>query len=111
VEIYYKRNNELAHKKFRKEARRIFQKASPNTIVLTVASKGSNLSHAHACGTLVFGEDPKTSVLDPYCKTHDVENLYVVDSSFFPSSAAVNPALTIIAQALRVGEHLCKSAS
>jgi choline dehydrogenase-like flavoprotein len=45
-------------------------------------------------------------VLDPYCRTHDVENLFVVDASFFPSSAAVNPALTIVAQALRVAEHI-----
>src|SRR3712207_9051430 len=49
---------------------------------------------------------PKDSVLDPYCKAHDLANLYVVDSSFFPSSAAVNPALTIAAQALRVADHL-----
>jgi len=60
----------------------------------------------HQCGTLVFGTDPKTSVLDPFCRAHDVENLFVVDASFFPSSAAVNPALTIIAQALRVAEHI-----
>ncbi|HET9268386.1 MAG TPA: GMC oxidoreductase, partial [Vicinamibacterales bacterium] len=60
----------------------------------------------HQCGTLAFGTDPKTSVLDPFCRTHDVENLFVVDASFFPSSAAVNPALTIIAQALRVAEHI-----
>jgi choline dehydrogenase-like flavoprotein len=60
----------------------------------------------HQCGTCRFGEDPKTSVLDLNCRTHDVDNLYVVDGGFFPSSAAVNPTLTIIANALRVGEHL-----
>ncbi|TVQ45714.1 MAG: GMC family oxidoreductase [Gloeocapsa sp. DLM2.Bin57] len=60
----------------------------------------------HQCGTCRFGEDPTCSVLDLNCRTHDVENLYVVDSSFFPSSAAVNPTLTIIANALRVGDHL-----
>src|SRR4051812_18398319 len=60
----------------------------------------------HQCGTLKFGTDPGTSVLDPYCRTHDVENLFVVDASFFPSSAAVNPALTIVAQALRVADHI-----
>nr|WP_263420082.1 GMC family oxidoreductase [Tolypothrix sp. PCC 7601] len=60
----------------------------------------------HQCGTCRFGEDPKTSVLDINCRTHDIDNLYVVDGSFFPSSAAVNPSLTIIANALRVGEHL-----
>ncbi|MCP6758331.1 MAG: GMC family oxidoreductase [Fischerella sp. CENA71] len=61
---------------------------------------------AHQCGTCRFGEDPKTSVLDINCRTHDVDNLYVVDGSFFRSSAAVNPTLTIIANALRVGDHL-----
>ncbi len=61
---------------------------------------------AHQNGTIRFGHDPKTSALDVNCKAHDLDNLYVVDGSFFPSSAAVNPALTIIANALRVGDHL-----
>ena len=61
---------------------------------------------AHQNGTIRFGRDSKTSALDVNCKAHEVDNLYVVDASFFPSSAAVNPALTIIANALRVGEHL-----
>ncbi len=60
----------------------------------------------HQCGTLCFGTDPRTSVLDPYCRAHDVENLFAVDASFFPSSAAVNPGLTIVAQALRVADHI-----
>jgi choline dehydrogenase-like flavoprotein len=61
---------------------------------------------AHQNGTIRFGSDPLTSALDVNCRAHDVDNLYVVDGSFFPSSAAVNPALTIMANALRVGEHL-----
>jgi choline dehydrogenase-like flavoprotein len=61
---------------------------------------------AHQNGTVRFGRDPRTSALDPMCRAHDVDNLYVVDGSFFPSSAAVNPALTIMANALRVGDHL-----
>jgi choline dehydrogenase-like flavoprotein len=61
---------------------------------------------AHQNGTVRFGRDPRTSALDVNCRAHDVDNLYVVDGSFFPSSAAVNPALTIIANALRVGDHL-----
>jgi choline dehydrogenase-like flavoprotein len=61
---------------------------------------------AHQNGTIRFGSDPKTSALDVNCKAHDLDNLYVVDGSFFPSSAAVNPALTIMANALRVGDHL-----
>ena len=61
---------------------------------------------AHQNGTLRFGLDRKTSVLDLNCKAHDLENLYVVDASFFPSSTAMNPALTIMANALRVADHL-----
>lgn len=61
---------------------------------------------AHQCGTCRFGEDPTTSVLDLNCRAHDVDNLYVVDSSFFPSNAAVSPGLTVMANALRVGDHL-----
>jgi choline dehydrogenase-like flavoprotein len=61
---------------------------------------------AHQNGTIRFGRDPRTSALDVNCKAHDVDNLYVVDGSFFPSSGAVNPALTIMANALRVGDHL-----
>lgn len=61
---------------------------------------------AHQNGTIRFGHDPKTSALDLNCKAHDVDNLYVVDASFFPSSGAMNPALTIMANALRVGDHL-----
>ena len=61
---------------------------------------------AHQNGTIRFGTDPKTSALDRNCKSHEVDNLYVVDASFFPSSGAVNPALTIMANALRVADHL-----
>jgi choline dehydrogenase-like flavoprotein len=61
---------------------------------------------AHQAGTVRFGTDPETSVLDTDCKAHDVDNLYVVDTSFFPSIGAVNPALTAMANALRVGDHL-----
>ncbi|WP_421693914.1 GMC family oxidoreductase [Aestuariivirga sp.] len=62
----------------------------------------------HQCGTARFGTDPATSVLDPFCKAWDLDNLYVVDASFLPSSTAVNPSLTIVAQAVRTAEHLLK---
>lgn len=65
-----------------------------------------NTMVAHACGTCRFGEDPGASVLDPNNRAHGIENLYVVDSSFFPSSGGTNPALTIAANALRVANHL-----
>ncbi len=61
---------------------------------------------AHQCGTVRFGSDAQTSALDVNCKAHDLDNLYVVDGSFFPSSSAVNPGLTIMANALRIGDHL-----
>ncbi len=61
---------------------------------------------AHQAGTVRFGNDPQTSVLDVNCKAHELDNLYVVDTSFFPSIGAVNPSLTAAANALRVGDHL-----
>ncbi|HET8530710.1 MAG TPA: GMC family oxidoreductase [Methylomirabilota bacterium] len=61
---------------------------------------------AHQNGTARFGRDPRDSVLDVNCRAHELDNLYVVDASFFPSSAAVNPALTVMANALRVADHL-----
>ena len=61
---------------------------------------------AHQAGTCRFGTDPATSALDVNCKAHELDNLYVVDTSFFPSIGAVNPALTAMANAIRVGEHL-----
>jgi choline dehydrogenase-like flavoprotein len=66
-------------------------------------------TNSHQCGTLRFGDDPEAAVLDASCRTHDIANLYAVDSSFFPSSAAMNPVLTIAAQALRVADHLMKT--
>ena len=59
---------------------------------------------AHQAGTARFGTDPATSVLDLACKAHELDNLYVADASFFPSIGAVNPTLTIVANALRVAE-------
>jgi choline dehydrogenase-like flavoprotein len=61
---------------------------------------------AHQAGTCRFGRDPATSVLNTDCRTHELDNLYVVDTSFFPSISAVNPALTAMANAIRVGDHL-----
>jgi choline dehydrogenase-like flavoprotein len=66
---------------------------------------------AHQAGTCRFGNDPATSVLDADCKAHELDNLYVADTSFFPSIGAVNPALTAIANALRVGDRLLKRMS
>jgi choline dehydrogenase-like flavoprotein len=73
---------------------------------LTLGSPKNNAALAHACGTCRFGADPKTSVLDPDNRAHEVDNLYVVDTSFFPSSAGISPSLTVAANALRVAEHV-----
>jgi len=70
------------------------------------ATKDADAQSGASVGTCKFGEDPKSSVLDLNCRAHDLDNLYVVDGSFFVSSGAVNPTLTIIANALRVGDHL-----
>jgi choline dehydrogenase-like flavoprotein len=71
-----------------------------------VLSGGNNLNFGHTCGTCRFGDDPATSVLDPNNRAHDLDNLYVVDASFFPSSGGTNPSLTIAANALRAAEAM-----
>ncbi len=73
---------------------------------LMLLTPGNNLDYGHVCGTIRFGNDPATSVLDKHCRAHDVENLYVVDASFFPSSGGMNLSLTIAANALRVAEAI-----
>jgi choline dehydrogenase-like flavoprotein len=67
-------------------------------------------TNSHMCGTAVAGTDPAESVLDPSCRSHDVENLWIADASFFPSSAALNPALTIGANALRIAPAIAAAA-
>ena len=107
IRIHWKPNNLMAHTKLVEAARRMLRRAG---YPLILTQRMGIETNSHQCGTLRFGTDPAASVLDPFCRTHDIPNLYVVDSSFFPSSAAMNPALTIAAQALRVAEHLLASA-
>jgi choline dehydrogenase-like flavoprotein len=73
---------------------------------ITLRAADNNEALAHVCGTCRFGTDPKTSVLDAHNRAHEVDNLYVVDASFFPSSAGLNPGLTIAANGLRVAAHV-----
>jgi choline dehydrogenase-like flavoprotein len=75
-----------------------------------LAQADNNQRIAHACGTCRFGDDPRSSVLDAFNRAHELDNVYVVDASFFPSSAGTNPSLTIAANALRVAQHLGASA-
>ena len=69
------------------------------------------LNYGHPCGTLRFGSNVSKSVLNSNCKSHDIENLYCVDSAFMPTSTGVNPSLVIAANALRVGDHICERLS
>jgi choline dehydrogenase-like flavoprotein len=103
IQLHYRPNNLAAHGALVQQATRILHRLG-FWKVMTHSHKSKNTTHQ--CGTLCFGTDPRESVLDPWCRTHDVANLFVVDASFFPSSAAVNPGLTIVAQALRVAEHI-----
>lgn len=90
----------------RSRLRRLFKPFRPT--LLPQAENNERL--AHACGTCRFGADPATSVLDPDNRAHGVDNLYVVDASFFPSSGGINPALTVAANALRVAERIVREA-
>jgi choline dehydrogenase-like flavoprotein len=84
--------------------RRLAQRLAPRHRVSVVTGGTNNINYGHVCGTCRFGEDPDTSVLDSTNRAHDLDNLYVVDASFFPSSGGINPSLTIAANALRVAE-------
>jgi choline dehydrogenase-like flavoprotein len=103
IRLHYRPNNLRAHAALVAETKRILKRLGIWTVV---SHSHQSRNTTHQCGTLCFGTDPKTSVLDPFCRAHDVDNLFVVDASFFPSSAAVNPGLTIAAQALRVADHI-----
>jgi len=103
--LAFRPNNRRAHEKLVEELRGLLARLGYWSPKIFAHSTGTH-NTTHQCGTLVFGTDSRSSVLDTYCRTHDVENLFVVDASFFPSSAAVNPGLTIAAQALRVAEHI-----
>jgi choline dehydrogenase-like flavoprotein len=73
---------------------------------LVVSRTFDRRTPSHQCGTVRMGDNPATSPLDPYCRAWEHPNLFVVDAGFLPSSAAVNPALTVAAQALRVADHI-----
>jgi len=118
IVLQYKPNNEEGHKRLIKKLESLMQQQTKCSVHGHECHEGlfaRNLylgqriplaGVAHQNGTIRFGNDPKTSALDRNCKAHELDNLYVVDASFFCSSGAVNPGLTIIANALRVGDHL-----
>jgi len=118
VVLAYKPNNEEGHKRLIAKLQQLMkqQRACPIhgkechqglfSRSLYAGQRIPLAGVAHQNGTIRFGRDPRSSALDENCKAHDLDNLYVVDASFFPSSGAVNPGLTIMANALRVGDHL-----
>ena len=110
IKVSYTRTNYTAFEKLKTKLKQVFSKLGElDPDYKDVQWGGYDLDvsgMSHQNGTLRFGSDPKTSVLDINCKTHDLQNVYVVDASFFPSCGAFNPALTIAANALRVGDHL-----
>ncbi|MEO0854893.1 MAG: GMC family oxidoreductase, partial [Cyanobacteria bacterium J06648_11] len=109
IVLDYTNNNDEALDRLTDRWKGILKSIDPWSVIFTTDMSLKDVGHQ--CGTCRFGEDPSTSVLDLNCRTHDVENLYVVDGSFFPSSAALNPTLTIIANAIRVGEHVAERLS
>ncbi len=110
--LHYTDNNVDAHNRLVKKLKDILKAIGGSHSIIPrnifLSKKIPLAGTAHQNGTVRFGTDPTTSALDIHCKAHELDNLYVVDGSFFPSSAAVNPALTIAANALRVGDHLAK---
>jgi choline dehydrogenase-like flavoprotein len=103
IRISWQRSNYDRHEALLKTAKKMLRKAGYGGIFEQRFGIDMN---SHMCGTAVAGTDPSSSVLDAHCRAHDVQNLFVVDSSFFPSSGAQNPALTIGAQALRVAAEV-----
>ena len=103
VLVQWQPNNRVAHQQLIQRAKRMMRRAGYKFVFTATLGIETN---SHQCGTARFGVDASSSVLNPFCQTHDIDNLYVMDSSFFPSSTAINPALTICAQALRVAHHL-----
>jgi choline dehydrogenase-like flavoprotein len=109
ITLAYTPNNLEGHKRLIKRLERLLEAIGASHIIPRHLFLGQRIplaGVAHQNGTVRFGDDPRASALDRDCRAHDVDNLYVVDGSFFPSSSAVNPALTIMANALRVGDHL-----
>jgi choline dehydrogenase-like flavoprotein len=115
IVLSYTPNNNEGHQRLIKKLEHLLQHLDmhPHLVPrnLFVGNRIPLAGVAHQNGTIRFGNDPQTSALDANCKAHEIDNLYVVDGSFFPSSGAVNPALTIMANALRVGDRILERLS
>jgi choline dehydrogenase-like flavoprotein len=110
IKVHYTRTNYTAYERLKEKLKEVLAKVGKlDDRFADIQWAGYDLDisgMSHQNGTLRFGTNPATSVLDLHCKTHDVQNLYVVDASFFVSCGAFNPSLTIAANALRVGDHI-----
>ncbi|CAN5834544.1 GMC family oxidoreductase [soil metagenome] len=110
IKVHYTRTNYTAYEKLKDKLKEVLAKVGKlDDRFAGIQWAGYDLDisgMSHQNGTMRFGTDPATSVLDLHCKAHDVQNLYVVDASFFMSCGAFNPSLTIAANALRVGDHI-----
>lgn len=106
VELAWHRNNQATHRRFVERTRRLWRELGATAVL---AHPFGIDTPSHQCGTVRMGTDAATSALDPWCRSHDHPNLHVVDASCFPSSAALNPALTVAALALRAGDHLARA--
>lgn len=102
----WRKTNMIAHRRLIAKMKERFH-AAGYPLVLTRA--WDQRTPSHQCGTVRMGLDPASAPLDPFCRAHDHANLFVVDAGFLPTSAAVNPALTIAAQALRVADHMIQT--
>ncbi len=106
VVLHWRRSNMRSFRKWEAKAKQLMRAAGYPIVLFKDFDRRTP---SHQCGTVRMGRDPSTSALDVYCRAHDHPNLFVVDASFLPTSAAVNPALTIAAQALRVADHMVAS--
>ena len=106
IRLDWQRSNWDAHLQLVQELKRVLRQIG-FPVVLSKAFDGRTPSHQ--CGTARMGQDPATSVVDSHCRSHDHPNLFIVDASVLPTSAAVNPALTIAALALRAGRHITQT--
>lgn len=103
VELRWRRTNMETHQLAVTRTRELLRRIGFSAVLSRAFGQDTP---SHQCGTVRMGTDPAQAALDPWCRSYDHPNLFVVDASFFPSSAALNPALTIAAQALRVGRHV-----
>ncbi len=103
IRLDWRRSNMAAHRGLVRAFRQRLRDAGYPVVLTRLFDQRTP---SHQCGTTRMGDDPATSVVDPFCRSHEVSNLFVVDAGFLPTSAAVNPALTIAAQALRVADHI-----